>query len=133
MDPFKDLAGLFQGIVAERTGAMATLVAPDLGTITSGLGLKLDGFKHIIPKEMYLISEHLQLKIPDFTETEVDGAGNTSMSTDDQPHVHDRVAHQHQVKTPSELWPLREGDRVLVVPVTGNHLFVVLCRVVKNA
>lgn len=92
----------------------------ELGTMTDGLGLKLDRFKHIITD--YLISDHLTLAEPNMTRTQVDGSHADPIGG----------THSHQVITPKQLLPLHPGDRVLVAPVNDGQDFVIVARVVPR-
>lgn len=95
----------------------------ELGTMTEGLGLKLDRFKHIITD--YMLSDHLTLAEPYMTKTEIDGAHS-------QPDAGYGGTHSHQVITPKQLLPLHPGDRVLVAPVNDGQDFVIVARVVPR-
>ena len=89
---------------------MATsAVSAELGTITAN-GLKLDRFKYEI--QDYLVAEYLIM--PPTITTEISGSDG----------------HTHMIKTPEQLQPLKEGDRVLAVPVNGSKDFVVIAKVV---
>jgi hypothetical protein len=126
-DPYKQLVEMIETLIKRHIARLAAGVTCELGTITSS-GLKLDGFKHEIKK--YLVSKHLTLDETDFTETETDGGHTASCSSGGAVVVQD---HKHQVKTPSQLGPLKNGDRVLVAPVNHGQDFVVIARVVPNA
>ena len=89
---------------------MATsAVSAELGTITTN-GLKLDRFKYEI--QDYLVAEYLIT--PTTITTEISGSDG----------------HTHMIKIPEQLQPLKEGDRVLAVPVNGGRDFVVIAKVV---
>lgn len=108
-NPYKELARLIDDR-AKRGITMATLmVSAELGTITAS-GLKLDRFKHEI--QDYLVAEYLIM--PTTITTEIGGSDG----------------HTHMIKTPEQLQPLKEGDRVLAIPVNGGKDFVVIARVV---
>lgn len=125
-DPYKQLVGMLETLIGQHVARAAAGITCELGTITA-TGLKLDGFKHEIRK--YLVSEHLTLKEPDFTDTETDGDHGGSC-----PHGSvSGNAHTHKVKTPKQLFHLHPGDRVLVAPVHHGQDFVVIARVVSNA
>ena len=106
---YKELARLIDDR-AKRGITMATsAVSAELGTITAN-GLKLDRFKYEI--QDYLVAEYLIM--PPTITTEISGSDG----------------HTHMIKTPEQLQPLKEGDRVLAVPVNGSKDFVVIAKVV---
>lgn len=76
----------------------------ELGTITSS-GLKLDNFKYEIKD--YMVLDYLKLDKSNFSST-TDGL--------------------HSVSTPSQLWPLESGNRVLVACV-GESDFIIVGRI----
>lgn len=118
-NPFDELAKTLR----ENTGTdisetvKGSWLQLELGTMTEGLGLKLDRFKHIITD--YLISDHLTLAEPNMTRTQVDGSHADPIGG----------THSHQVITPTQILPLHLGDRVLVAPVNGGQDFVIMIRV----
>ena len=124
MDPLKNLANSINTMAVRAASTAVTGVPCELGTITATMGLKLDRFRHEI--QDYLVSEHLVLAKPDFTDTETDGAHS-------QPDAGYGGAHAHKVITPSELRPLGSGDRVLAAPVNGGQEYIVVARVVPYA
>ena len=108
-NPYKELARLIDDR-AKRGITMATsVVSAELGTITAS-GLKLDRFKYEI--QDYLVAEYLIM--PPTITMEISGSDG----------------HTHMIKTPEQLQPLKEGDRVLAVPVNGSKDFVVIAKVV---
>jgi hypothetical protein len=129
-DPYKQLVEMIETLIKKHTARLAAGVTCELGTITS-TGLKLDGFKHEIKN--YLVSEHLTLDKTDFTETETDCNDPTPTQCICTNGSGTMSAHNHQVKTPSQLGPLKNGDRVLVAPVNHGQDFVVIGRVAPNA
>ena len=71
-------------------------MGPEIGTITSGLGLKVGSVSNTIPKGDYLVSRDLTMSSP---------LATTSKAED----------HTHTVPLPSKLGALKSGDRVLVI------------------
>jgi hypothetical protein len=126
-DPYKQLVEMIETLIKKHTARLAAGVTCELGTITN-TGLKLDGFKYEIKN--FLVSEHLTLDKTDFTETETDGDHSAPCTSGGTVSVQ---KHKHQVKTPSELGPLKNGDRVLVAPVNHGQDFIVIARVVPYA
>lgn len=122
-DPYSELFGMLRGQMSSSAeeAIKGGWVTAELGTMTGDLGLKLDRFKHVIND--YMVSHHLTLAEPDFTDTEVVGGGGGDAEF---------APHSHPVITPKQLLPLHPGDRVLVVPVNGGQDFVIVARVVPR-
>lgn len=78
-----------------------------LGTVTES-GLKLDNFKEVFAD--YMVLDYLKLE--DTYTTEISDT------------------HSHEIKTPDNLKPLENGDRVLVAQFGADN--VVIGRVVSN-
>ena len=95
--------------ISGNTGSSTPSTRLEFGTITVK-GLKLDNFKHEIKD--YMILEHLCLK-EEYT-TEIAGM----------------YSHNHVIKTPLELKPLKAGDRVLVSSI-GTE-FIIVGRIASN-
>ena len=122
-NPFKQLAGLLDDQMKSRAeqGIKGQWSQHELGTIVSGLGLKLDNFAHVIYD--YQVNRVLTLAEPDFTNTEPVGGGSGYAEFQ---------THDHPVITPQQLLPLHVGDRVLVAPVDNGQTFVVECVIVPG-
>lgn len=122
-NPYSELFGMLRGQMSNSAEEVIKggWVTAELGTMTGDLGLKLDRFKHVISD--YMVSHHLTLAEPDFTDTEVVGGGGGDAEF---------APHSHPVITPKQLLPLHPGDRVLVVPVNGGQDFVIVARVVPR-
>lgn len=93
----------------------ASLDELELGTIQSDMSLKLDGFAAPIPKGHYLVCRSLTLPDP-MAVTSPAGTG----------------PHTHNVPLPSQLAPLKSGDRVLVAWVNQGTDPVVIDVVVSS-
>lgn len=106
---YKELARLIDDRTNKGIISATSTISAELGTITAS-GLKLDRFKYEI--QDYLVSEHLIL--PDTVTTETGGIDG----------------HTHIIEMPEQLKPLKEGDRVLAIPVNGGKDFVVIAKVV---
>lgn len=122
-DPLSELFGMLGSQMSESAkGAIKDgWATAELGTMTGDMGLKLDRFKQVIYD--YLLSHHLTLAEPDFTDTETVGGGGGDAEF---------APHSHPVITPTQLLPLHPGDRVLVMPVNGGQDFVITARVVPK-
>ena len=71
-------------------------MAPEIGTITSGFGLKVGSVSNTIPRGSYLVSRNLTMSSLTASTNEVSN-------------------HKHTVSLPSKLGAFKVGDRVLVV------------------
>lgn len=136
-------------IIEERMNAHAAKAGSpqlELGTITNGLGLKLDSTPDIIiPKTEYMVSEWLtfDLNYPfertlnegEEHETESQGKHDHETTTEVAAnHIHQvfhthQGEHRHNVKLPTRLYPIMPGDRVLVA--WANRTPVILTKVVR--
>jgi hypothetical protein len=134
MDPIKGLARTLVGAEARSRGRDAATYGAELGTITA-TGLRLDRFKHEIPRGKYLVAHYLTLGWPFHTTVE-EQTGNHPHGPSGYPpvsnheHPSSEGKHDHRVVNPEQLRPLQPGDRVLVVPVNEGREFVVVARVV---
>ena len=119
-DPLSELFGMLGSQMVESARGVIKdgWMTAELGTMTNDMGLKLDRFKHVVYD--YLLSHHLTLAEPDFTNTEIVGGGGGYAEF---------APHSHPVITPEQLLPLHPGDRVLVQPVNGGQDFVIVARV----
>jgi hypothetical protein len=113
--PFREAMSLITGRIDEAAAGEAKLASCELGYILDDYSLKLDRLK--TPLKDYLVAHYLTLQEPDFTQTET-ACGH--------------CPHDHQVKTPQQLYHLHPGDRVLAVPVNGQQDFVVVARVMPK-
>lgn len=71
-------------------------MGPEIGTITSGLGLKVGSVNNTIPRGAYLVSRNLTMSNPTASTNEVNN-------------------HKHTVSLPAKLGAFKAGDRVLVI------------------
>lgn len=103
MTIFNELAREIKGSTNKAIDNALSSLEFGFGTITSS-GLKLDNFKYEIKD--YMMLDYLNLK----DEYTTKAAGT--------------YTHEHVFKTPDNLKPLKEGDRVLTITV-GNEFIVV--------
>ncbi|MCD3202812.1 hypothetical protein [Clostridium botulinum] len=101
MTIFNDLARELKGSTKKALGNALSSLKFELGTITCS-GVKLDNFKYEIGD--YQVLDYLKMN-DEYTTELAD-------------------SHIHTFKTPDNLRPLKDGDRVLVIPV-GNEIIVI--------
>lgn len=122
-NPFNEIAR----IVDSHTKKQVTGIKNDewmvavMGTMTSNLDLLVDGMSK--PISNYVLSDHLTLAEPDFTETEKVAGGSGEAQYE---------SHSHPVKTPKQLYHLHPGDRVVAEPINGGQIFCIMCRCVER-
>ena len=138
---FKEIASLLTTKVDVKEIVKANGLICELGTITSTGNLKLDNFKYEI--ESYFVAEwDVEIDIPKeyriiqlaspVTEEGDDIAGVTgysNISRMDFVKEADRQTIKARITLKGQL---KEGDRVLVVPVNNGQEFVVIAKVVLN-
>lgn len=138
-DPYKELATALKDQMLSVSKKSLQGIPCELGTITAS-GLKLDNFKHEIKD--YLISDwHFQLEFPIASRTvrlvgivNADGT-ETPITAYSRPVRLDFLSTsdpQATIKIHASLKDeLKEGDRVLVLPVNNGQDYVVLSKVVN--
>ncbi|MGE5552822.1 MAG: hypothetical protein ACM3XZ_02725 [Betaproteobacteria bacterium] len=132
MDPIKQLARTLDAR-ALKSAARVAVHGAELGTITA-TGLKLDRFKHEIPRGKYLVAHYLTLGWPFHTTVEPQTGSHPHGPSGSPVHTHPGTegAHDHRVVNPEQLRPLQPGDRVLAIPVNDGREFAVVARVVVH-
>ena len=111
--------GKLAQVLSERIGQQTQ--RPDvleLGVIKSDMSLLLDRFPIPIPWGEYLVCRSLTLPNP--------------MATTTLTSIGDHGSHSHNVPLPSQLSPLKPGDRVLIAWVNDGTDPVVIDVVVSS-
>ncbi|MED1851826.1 hypothetical protein P4V33_09190 [Brevibacillus borstelensis] len=108
----------------------------EFGTITK-TGLKLDNFKHEIT-DFYVAEWLAKITLPEFSligtaTSPVDDEGRPLPGSSTSPLTRYDFKKREIDKVKVEMIPdLKEGDRVLCVPVDDGDDVVVICKVVKR-
>lgn len=106
-------------VLSERIGEQTKRPdALELGTIQGNMSLLIDRFPIPIPWGEYLVCRSLTLPNP--------------MATTTLTSIGDHGSHSHNVPLPSQLSPLKPGDRVLIAWVNDGTDPVVIDVVVSS-
>lgn len=135
-DPYKKLASILEMRMAGHASGAVSGLSCELGSMT-GEGLKLDSFKSVIKD--YLVADWLvkvtfgqPFKFLGKSTSPVDEQGNDlpGASTSQLTRYDFQTGEADNVRLELKN-NLRDGDRVLAVPVNGGREAVIICKVVS--
>lgn len=135
-NPFAHMVTMFDKQAAGHAKKAVLGTKNEFGTITK-TGLKLDNFKHEIP-DYYVAEWVVKITLPAFSligtaTSPVDDEGNPLPGASTTPLTRYDFKEREIDEVKIEMKPdLKEGDRVLCIPIDDGDDIMVVCKVVER-